>query len=463
MDENGAPKVKTSRLAIGALVCITVALFMAWVLNEVAVRIESERLAVAVGSIGEVLLRSSLVATSLLGIAAMIAVARSDGRLKGAGLGGMAVAVSVVMTILMVVPGAVPYPLAYQMLCGTNLKGLGNALLVYANDNNGELPDAARWCDLLITKADVSPSSLVCKESDTVRGESSYAMNIAAAGKKLSELPKDMVLIFEVRPDGNQERNFPVASREYAMEANEKPVAGGRRAMVSESRWNQVWGPERIDTATHGSGCNVLLADMTVEFVKTEMLPTLKWSLDRNFVFPKVALPAPKKEGPWKPIALVAIALAVLAPAGAVFLKFRGRATWQLYGLMVVPGGGAGWFFGLMSQGMYRVGHVGTDPGGIAGAIAGLFAGAAYAAFVAAISAGIKRDPDVQLHAMSTGMVTGVICSCAVHGVLMVVTGQVREGMTLVAGMPSGIIVGGVLGVLASYILRPDLVTRKYE
>jgi prepilin-type N-terminal cleavage/methylation domain-containing protein len=95
--------------------------------------------------------------------------------------------------------------LAYQMLCGTNLKGVANALLVYGQDNNekypvagvgtvewnrsglhpaGTLPTGWNWDDpakppstvnvgtrptvsaclyLLVKYADVSPSSFVCK------------------------------------------------------------------------------------------------------------------------------------------------------------------------------------------------------------------------------------------------------------------------------------------------------------
>jgi prepilin-type processing-associated H-X9-DG protein len=46
----------------------------------------------------------------------------------------------------------------------------------------------------------------------------------------------------------------------------------------TKAGFNQVGGPELLTTDNHnGKGCNVLFADNTVEFVKTEELANLKW------------------------------------------------------------------------------------------------------------------------------------------------------------------------------------------
>ena len=84
-----------------------------------------------------------------------------------------------------------------RLLCETNLKGLGTALATYVDDYDGNLPTES-WCDLLIEKMDVDPRAFKCYGDDDFRiGESSYAMNENAVEKKLSELPTDMVLLFE--------------------------------------------------------------------------------------------------------------------------------------------------------------------------------------------------------------------------------------------------------------------------
>lgn len=132
-----------------------------------------------------------------------------------------------------------------RLVCSTNVKGLGTVFQVYANDFEGNLPMADSWCDLFVKHCDVSTKCFICTESRSKLkvGESAYAMNKHAAGKKLSELPGDMVLMFESKPG-----------------------------------WNQVGGPELLTTENHGGvGCNILFGDGHVEFVKTEELSKLKW------------------------------------------------------------------------------------------------------------------------------------------------------------------------------------------
>lgn len=106
--------------------------------------------------------------------------------------------IAMLMAILMPALGRVRR-LAQRLICGTNLKGLGTATMVYANDNNDEYPIAGGpgndvwatydnqddyWDDtemdwtgvqnvtvsaslyLLVRNADVSPKSFVCQSSD---------------------------------------------------------------------------------------------------------------------------------------------------------------------------------------------------------------------------------------------------------------------------------------------------------
>jgi hypothetical protein len=448
--------VRTSRLAKAAIVGLWavlagfVALMLTSALGGKGILLAGQ---VAAGA----LIIGGLAAAPVLGVAAMIVIARSDGRLSGAGQAVMAVVMTVaVLGFASVIAGlGVSMGMSYQMLCGTNMKGIGNAMLVYAGDNDGRLPDAGQWCDLLVTKADVSPSSFRCKATDAIKGESSYAMNIAAAGRKLSELPPDMVVLFEVRLDENEARTFPTTSRGFAKDPNSAGMARNLPEKVCESRWNQVCGPERIDVKSHERGCNVLCADMHVEFANTKRLPSLKWSLSPDFVFPAVIgiVPDPKPDPAWRSAVIVCMAAIAVAVTLLSMWRYRGKARWTYAVTIAALSGGAGWLLGLMSQILYQLPQD-SYAGGIAGLAAGVLAGLAYAPFIAATSARIRRDSDVQLYAVAVGMIAGVICSSAVHGVLMIVSRQAQDGFPMLVGLPYGALAGAFLGGISAMFLR---------
>jgi prepilin-type processing-associated H-X9-DG protein len=186
----------------------------------------------------------------VLGIVGLVKIEKSAGKLRGRGLaiGGIVVppaslpVVALLMGILM--PAlARTRQIAFRMVCGTNMSGLGKAMLFYANDYDDKFPKSSEWCDLLIEHQEVSPTIFRCKGAP--EGPCNYAMN-----KNIEEYginsPPDMVLLFETHPG-----------------------------------WNQTGGPEILTTDNHQrDGCNVLFVDSHVEFVKTEDLDNLKWTAE---------------------------------------------------------------------------------------------------------------------------------------------------------------------------------------
>ena len=135
-----------------------------------------------------------------------------------------------------------------SFVCGHNLSGLGKAIYMYQSDYDGEYPTADKWCDLLMSFSEVKPKQFICRGSDAKIGKSNYAFNKSVAGKKSSEIPSDIVILFETK--------------------------GG---------WNQVGGSEMLTTDNHkGKGCNVLFNDLHVEFVKAERLGGLKWDTEKQ-------------------------------------------------------------------------------------------------------------------------------------------------------------------------------------
>jgi len=141
--------------------------------------------------------------------------------------------------------------------CLGNLKQLGLAALIYADDYDGQYPSPERWCDLL-ADGYVEAETFRCPKAGS--GPCNYAMNRHADPNG----DVDVVLLFE-----------------------------------SQLGWNQYGGPELLATENHeGKGCGVLFVDGHVEFVKTEKLAELKWTDDNDppAELPNARRPANDKE-----------------------------------------------------------------------------------------------------------------------------------------------------------------------
>lgn len=117
-----------------------------------------------------------------------------------------------------------------------NLELLGNELIRYAKDNNDCLPVAEKWCDLLmehnkaLTKENFRhPQPEIFKGMFNFKGECQFAFNKSLSGKKLADIPPDVVLIFE-----------------------------------ADGPWNMAGGPELLATRYREKGyLTVLFADLT--------------------------------------------------------------------------------------------------------------------------------------------------------------------------------------------------------
>jgi hypothetical protein len=178
--------------------------------------------------------------------------------------------------------------LVYMVICRANLSGLGRAMLIYANDYDDQYPTADKWCDLLIMHSEVYPRLFVCKLSDAKEGESSYAMNKNVVGKKVTEVPKDVVVLFETNFGKSRAgRQELLRDRGFYKFFGEDIWSFGKKTSglekVYELRWNQFGGPEILTTENHrGKGCNVLFNNGRVEFVKVKRLGELKWEVEQN-------------------------------------------------------------------------------------------------------------------------------------------------------------------------------------
>ncbi|MHC4552733.1 MAG: DUF4190 domain-containing protein, partial [Planctomycetota bacterium] len=235
----------------------------------------------------------------ICGIIALVKISKSQGQLKGNGFAIAGIAVPVVVTVV-ITPMllAILMPalsqvkrVAQKEVCSVNIKGLSIAMIVYTNDYDEILP-TEHWCDFLIEEADVSPKSLVCPASDAVEGECCYAINKYIAGLKMSDLPVDVVLIFET--DIGLEpgpRNTPIRARrhyEFFREEIERynsssEIYYDESSLVYGDRFNQYGGPEDVAFRHRKDGkpaCNVVYADGRVETVTEDRMAELKWAVE---------------------------------------------------------------------------------------------------------------------------------------------------------------------------------------
>jgi hypothetical protein len=77
-----------------------------------------------------------------------------------------------------------------------NLRLLGEKMEAYCKEHDGYLPDADRWCDLLI-EHDPNLSKSNFKHPRIEYGACNFAFNKNLSGRRLGKIPGNVVLLFE--------------------------------------------------------------------------------------------------------------------------------------------------------------------------------------------------------------------------------------------------------------------------
>jgi hypothetical protein len=126
------------------------------------------------------------------------------------------------------------------LVCQIQMGILYKTIQVYANDYEGKLPTASKWCDLLHKYSDLDTKHLRCPGDK--QGPCSYALNEFVSSINDKE---NVVLLFE-----------------------------------SNAGWNQVGGEKLFNIGNHGGqGGFVLFTNGAIKFVKSEELSLLQWQL----------------------------------------------------------------------------------------------------------------------------------------------------------------------------------------
>ncbi|MFA6186551.1 MAG: hypothetical protein WC770_04980 [Phycisphaerae bacterium] len=154
----------------------------------------------------------------LLGIIAIVVIAISHGKLKGDWYALLAIFLSLPFVFLMA-SGIYVNKIRVERKKTTNGQIISMAIVEYAKDHDGYLPDANQWCDLLIEYApNLSKENF--KYDSSKDGVCNYAFNSVLSNAKLANISYNTVLVFESvgkwNLDGTEElfRNTP-RKRQY--------------------------------------------------------------------------------------------------------------------------------------------------------------------------------------------------------------------------------------------------------
>lgn len=184
----------------------------------------------------------------VLGIIALVKIDKSEGRLGGRGLAIAGICVSAVMLIfgLPMIAGLTLPALAkakersQTIKCTQNLRQLGLATRIYAQNSGDKLPGATNWCDVLQQHVGGQNVFYCPTEKSQLCG---YGYNAALSGLGVNEVNSSTVMFFEIPGGWN--------------------VSGGPEQMLQEGRHRRV--------------VNVGFADGSVQQVSESALLGLRW------------------------------------------------------------------------------------------------------------------------------------------------------------------------------------------
>jgi hypothetical protein len=182
------------------------------------------------------------------GIVALRKIKRSAGQLTGKGLAVTAIVISALTLVLLPVALGVLLPFLAQQAnshrtpdtCERHIQRVARALQLAADANEGKFPAAANWCEAALPNLQTQ-DLLRCPSRGRLR--CGYAYNRNVAGRKMTSVPPDTVLLIE-----------------------------------SSRGWNATAGPDDpVPPPPHDKMYSVAFADGTTREVDAAELATLRW------------------------------------------------------------------------------------------------------------------------------------------------------------------------------------------
>lgn len=171
-------------------------------------------------------------------------------RYRRVGLSG-----ALLSAVLLILFALTPYinlmttaPSRERGLCKQKLLVLYEYFREYTEENGGRIPKTKTWCDAIVRKHDTKSDPFICPTINISQRLCSYGLNEHILGKQFSELPRDIVFLFEMNLG-----------------------------------WNQTGGPNDLNFDNHDyiletTRCGILYANGDIEYVQKKNANGLRWN-----------------------------------------------------------------------------------------------------------------------------------------------------------------------------------------
>ncbi len=275
----------------------------------------------------------------------------------------------------------------------------------YAKSHDGKLPEAENWCDEFRNlDKDEEYDNFMFGRSERQIG---FGINKSAA-KLRENVPDDMVLFFECEAGWN--------------------VSGSPE--LAKGRWDDsiVW---------------IVFGDLSSKKFRQKDVKYLRWKLEDDGVIPQED----------KTVTYAGFFISVGILLLGLAMRWRGafHKYWQ-YVLGVGIGAsliGAGCSF--WAETLYVYNNDTSFTGWIFALPAGFGVGFVYVLLVGAFVEGNDKSRNIMPFTVASGAIAGVICSCIIHGFLMIAyeeTSLLNMGAGAIFGASAGVILGRVTAAL---------------
>ena len=148
--------------------------------------------------------RAILAIAFISAIVALVQIKAAAGALAGRRLALLGIIVPIVVAVAYIRSSsgtAEQSQVTPTSQCRSNISRLAEVISEYRRDNNGRLPAAGKWCDIVLERLGGDESLFACPlAAGALCG---YALNKYAA-EAGTDLPENMVLLFESAPGWNQ-------------------------------------------------------------------------------------------------------------------------------------------------------------------------------------------------------------------------------------------------------------------
>jgi predicted nucleic acid-binding Zn ribbon protein len=216
------PRVRVSRMAIASVACALLAL--GCFVPGLVATLDPWALDPKSDVVGSVACVSGLLAAVafFLGIVALCLIGSSGGRLTGYGFAAIGAVIPPILIFVLFwfnVGGRWYATVHPRMVCGTNLMGLGKAMLIYSNDYDDEFPRAGgpdgRWSARLPWwAADNSRDAYGLSDPNATEGRASISSSLYLLVKYAGVTPKSFICKGDYRTTEFRPAKYGAGDRE---------------------------------------------------------------------------------------------------------------------------------------------------------------------------------------------------------------------------------------------------------